>query len=148
MRALERAGVDSGRKGAQLFRHSLAQRKYAFPSLFVLTFRPVSAHSFDSCNLSRCLACLAVVYALSLSRKKYTHKTIVHRAVRLPSVTQQVISPCGTRVPVLYMLTGGVVGDQGVEFFEEGGITLSGILFQRFAIVREIVKKRLDAHLV
>jgi len=66
----------------------------------------------------------------------------------LPSVTREVISLCRTRVPVLYRLTGGVGGDQGVEFFEEGGVALSGILFQRFAIVREIVKERLDALLV
>ena len=83
-----------------------------------------------------------------ISRKKCAHKTIVHRAVRLPSGTREVISPCGTRVPVLYRLTGDVGGDQGVEFFEEGGVALSGILFQRFAIVREIVKERLDALLV
>jgi hypothetical protein len=54
--------VDSGRKGAQLFRHSLAQRKYAFPSF-------LCSHS-ALCLLitltgATCRACLAVVYALS-----------------------------------------------------------------------------------
>ena len=55
-------GVDSGRKGAQLFRPSLAQRKYAFPSF-------LCSHS-ALCLLitltgATCRACLAVVYALS-----------------------------------------------------------------------------------
>lgn len=137
--------MDSARKGAHLFLHSLAQRTYAFPSFLC---SPSALCLLTTLTPATCLACFAIVYALSHApHKMYSQDNCAPGGTfaKRDAGGNQSLRDAST---CSFMLTGGVVGDQDVEFFEEGDVALSGILFQRFAIVREIVKERLDALLV